>query len=479
MKQFYNGLWMLVLITGMYACKSKSYFQAVMVESDEVILSEVITDTDTIVVAIDTLEPEDDWIDLPVKTGEFQDQLSSQINHSKALRHGFSGFMLYDLDADTIIYCSNEHKYFVSASNTKIFTLYACLKTLQDSIAAFKYEETDTSFTMWGTADPTLMHPFFEDTSVIEFLKHKVNNKKYIQLANFNALTPYGRGWMWDDYNDSYQTEIAVMPIYGNVLSVKQEKNKLLIVPSTSLMALNFDSGVPYIVRELDQNKFSIPSGVNVNSYFSQEVPYKNAAKVNISLLGDLLGIKIDTVRIPLPNIHETKYSWPMDTVLRRMMYKSDNMLAEHLLRNAAMQSIDTLSISVFIKWINETYLRDNPQKLFWVDGSGLSRYNRFTPQTVIYILKKLHNEVERERLYTFFNKIEIQTVGNTKKSKKTPKIYGKSGTMSGVYNLSGYMITKSGKVLAYSFMNNNFETAVREVRTSVNNILSYITENY
>jgi D-alanyl-D-alanine carboxypeptidase/D-alanyl-D-alanine-endopeptidase (penicillin-binding protein 4) len=466
-----------VLFTTASACKSKHYFETV--KTDHIEKPVIEQHIDTISIVKDTQEIVDEWVDLPEKTGSFQNQLGDQIKNSKILRHGFSGFMLYDLNADTLIYSINEHKYFVSASNTKIFTLYACLKTMQDSIAAFKYVETDSSLVLWGTADPTLLHPYFEDYSILNFLKIKSKNKKTVNLANNNTLLPYGRGWMWDDYNDSYQAEIAAMPIYGNVLSVKQENNTLAIVPSSSLMSFNIDSKIPYVIREWDQNRFTIPSSVNVNAYFSQEIPYKNASKLNVSLLSDILREKIDTIQMPLPVVHQTKYSWPIDTVLRRMMYKSDNMLAEHLLLNAAMQSIDTLNTSVFIKWIKDSYLSDLPQKLFWIDGSGLSRYNRFTPQDVIYILQKLFRENDKTRLFSFFNKIETSASTGTQKFKEKPLIYAKSGSMSGVYNLSGYIISKNGRVLAYSFMNNNFDVAIRDVRSSINKILNYIVENY
>lgn len=57
-------------------------------------------------------------------------------------------------------------------------------------------------------------------------------------------------------------------------------------------------------------------------------------------------------------------------------------------------------------------------------------------------------------------------------------KIMAKSGSMTGVYNLSGYIITSKGRVLAFSFMNNNFDVPIRDVRVAVAKILNYIAES-
>lgn len=467
----------LMLITaGIYSCKTPKYIYVIPSEIIDTPISEIDTlSTETIT---DTLEQEDDWVESPVKSGDFQNNILEQIKNYRALRHGFSGFILHDLTADTTILNLNEHKYFVAASNTKLLTLYACLKVMQDSIAAFMYNETDTTMTIWGTADPTLMHPHFEDTSIIDFLKSKAIKKK-INLANYNALPAYGQGWMWDDYNDSYQTEITAFPMYGNVLSVKHEKNKMSIIPSSPLLNISIQPNISFIRRNWDQNSFAIPSNITSNPYFSQEVPYKYAASINTSLIGQVLNVNIDTTAHPLPMKHLIRYSWPLDTVLKRMMMKSDNMLAEHLLLNAAMQSIDTLNTGVFIKWFKDSYLSDIPQRIYWVDGSGLSRYNRLTPTDILYLLKKLYGEVKRDRLFSFFSEIKISQPTGNKKIENPPVILAKSGSMSGVYNLSGYIITSKGKVLAYSFMNNNFDTPIRDVRIAVAKILTYIGENY
>jgi len=61
----------------------------------------------------------------------------------------------------------------------------------------------------------------------------------------------------------------------------------------------------------------------------------------------------------------------------------------------------------------------------------------------------------------------------------KTPFVYAKTGTLSGVYNQSGYLITKKGKTLIFSFMNNNFVDAASKYRILTSELLTWIHENY
>lgn len=457
----------------MYSCKTKQPLQSTIIE----IVEQPVVDT-TVVIVMDTLPEEEVWVEMPEKTGRFQAEVLDQINNSVPLKHGFSGFLLHDLEADTVVFNLHEHKYFVSASNTKIFTLYACLKTMKDSLAAFKYVETDTTLTIWGTGDPTLLHPDFTDAGVIMFMKQKAA-KKQVNFANYDIIPPYGKGWMWDDYNDAYQAEITAIPLFGNVITIKQEKSSMLIEPISPMFDIDFQSEVPYVRRVLDQNRFELPSNIAENAFFNQRVPYKFAERVNKRFLEGFIETSMDTLKISLPIVHHTKYSLPKDTVLKRMMHKSDNMLAEHLLLNASMQAIETLHVATFIKWIKDTYLADMPQRIHWVDGSGLSRYNQCTPNNLVHVLSKLYKEEKRDKLFAYFNEIKNNQLPEKSKLATKPILLGKSGTMSGVYNLSGYIVTKSGHTLAYSFMNNNFDKPIRDVRQSVYKILNYVVEHY
>src|SRR5579872_7002077 len=89
------------------------------------------------------------------------------------------GICLYDPAAAKYIYNYQGDKYFIPASNTKLFSLYAGLKYLGDSLTGMRFMGNDTSVYAISTGDPTLLHPDYLSQPVINFLKTK---KKIVLL---------------------------------------------------------------------------------------------------------------------------------------------------------------------------------------------------------------------------------------------------------------------------------------------------------
>ena len=80
-------------------------------------------------------------------------KIKKQFKHSQIIKDHFTGFALYDLDDKKMIYELNSDKYFIPASNTKLFTFYTCLKILGDSIPALRYELRHDSLVFWGSGE--------------------------------------------------------------------------------------------------------------------------------------------------------------------------------------------------------------------------------------------------------------------------------------------------------------------------------------
>jgi D-alanyl-D-alanine carboxypeptidase/D-alanyl-D-alanine-endopeptidase (penicillin-binding protein 4) len=72
----------------------------------------------------------------------------------------------------------------------------------------------------------------------------------------------------------------------------------------------------------------------------------------------------------------------------------------------------------------------------------------------------------------------QVGTLKNAYKS-DVPFVFAKTGSLSGVYNQSGYLITKSGRILIFSFMNNNFVGSATKVRVKMSEIVTFLHENY
>ena len=285
---------------------------------------------------------------------------------------------------------------------------------------------------------------------------------------------------MWDDFSDYYQAEITAFPIFGNIVYVKKDSLGIKILPDSVMVNPAISDRINSIKRIETDNVFEIPKMLEYKETFEQEIPYYNASKVNMTLLQKLIGDTVIQRNIPLDDYALAKYSCPLDTVIRRMLQVSDNMLAEHLLLAAGMVLTDSLSTDYTINTVKGSLMKNLPSQVFWADGSGLSRYNRCTPASIIALLIKMYSEYPESRIFSLMPKGgDIGTLQTVFEGQPKPFIYAKSGSMTGVYNLSGYLITNSGRKMVFSFMNNNFEGKVSEIRKTVEKILMEIRMNY
>ncbi len=173
-------------------------------------------------------------------------------------------------------------------------------------------------------------------------------------------------------------------------------------------------------------------------------------------------------------------YSTPIDTVLRRMMYQSDNFIAEQMLIVCSGVKYDTLAQNGIIQWARDTLLASplmNNQPPRWVDGSGLSRYNLATPQYFTNVLFKLWKEQAHDRLLSLFPTAGAPqtTLDWWQPVPAAPWLFAKTGSMSGVLCMSGYLRTKRGKILIFSFMHNNFVGSGKAWRLEMQRILELV----
>ncbi len=388
--------------------------------------------------------------------------IKRKLTNSEILKHSYTGFSLFDLTANKTVTNINTEKYFQPASNMKLFTFYAGLKILGDSVPALKYIINGDSLIFWGTGDPSLLHPDLPKSNTINFLKNR-SEKLYFSAAN-NFQKTTGNGWMIDDYNDHYQAEINSLPIYGNTIRFFTKNNKLESFPEFSFVTDSAGAHGKKIIRDYNANDFSFPHD-SLPDHFYQEIPFKTSSNEISSFLqteinkGNFNKYKyLETINKKLPEKYSTLYSIKSDSLYKRMLLVSDNMIAEQIILLASES--DTFNTSKSIENILKTHLADLPDKPRWVDGSGLSRYNLTTPRSLVYILKKIYEEFPKERIYDLM-------------PKNNEDIYAKSGSFSNNYNLSGYLIGKSGKTYAFSFMNNNFMIPTKEIRKEVEQILN------
>lgn len=411
-------------------------------------------------------------------TGCSSARIVKEIKETENQLHEHVGFYLYDLSSRKVKVDYNGAKYFTPASNTKIFTLYTSLKLLGDSIASLKYITRGDSVIFQGMGDPSFLYPnVFDNGRAFSFLKQQ-QGKLFFASNNFQT-TRLGSGWAWDDYNDDYSAERSAFPIYGNLISVSKDENRELIFgpPMFGANVLKSDDvhSKEEIIRNVNSNQLTYFKGKRRSS--GGAIPFHTSDSLTVVLLSD-------TLHRQVKNIQWTKFastkilkSVPADSLYSEMMKVSDNFIAEQLLLQCSAVLSDTLKPEAAIRYSVKNLLSDLPDKPEWVDGSGLSRYNLFTPRSIVTLWRKIYETVPQERLF------KILAVGGEKGTledyykSKPPYVFGKTGSLGNVFSLSGFLVTKKGKIFIFSFMNNNFTSPTREVRKRIEKIINRIRE--
>ncbi|NMM50540.1 D-alanyl-D-alanine carboxypeptidase/D-alanyl-D-alanine-endopeptidase [Marinigracilibium pacificum] len=431
---------------------------------------------------------------LIITTGIFKTQGQNKVEYAfdtvKLFKENFTGFMLYDPETGDTIASINEKKFFNPASNVKIFTFYTALKLIPEYLSSCHYFYRGDTVYIMGTGDPTFLHPDFEEQPLLEYLKH--TEKTIVFLTGNYEEDHYGPGWAWDDYTYFFSNERASFPVCGNALRVDFNRKDSTFnvypdyfLPST-MVSKNGGRGIYRVSRNITDNTFTIFPSMFYNDD-PVNVPLDYDDQVLTCILEDTLQKPVFIRRMPEEFRSHHKDELVMrggrkDTVLKKMMIESDNFIAEQLLINASSFYTDSLSTELIIKKMQDTLAEKWEKAPIWRDGSGLSRYNLFSPIHFVTILDLLYDEFEdKEELMSYF-----PVAGQTgtlkyflKDTADNPYLWGKTGSLNNNFNMSGYIKTKSGKTLIFSFMNNHYTEKTSIVKGKMETIFKVIHENY
>ncbi len=411
-------------------------------------------------------------------------KLNRQLNQqfkAEAFEQSFTGFMVYDPVKKKTLYDFNSQKYFTPASNIKLLTFYAGLKVLEDSIPALNYAVKNDSLVFWGTGDPSFLYSELPKSKVLSFLKNRKENLYYLPPVFTDEH--FGPGWAWDDYNDYYSVERSAFPIYGNYAVFEFFPGKPIPVSFPAIFKRNLipnKANSDRIRRSLGNNTFLYKPYTGAKG-FTQIVPFRTSDELFVELLSDTLQKPVEILKTKPKDLSESKtvYSIASDSLYKQMLQQSDNFLAEHTLLIVAGKISDSLKTNIAISHILEQHLYDLPDKPNWVDGSGLSRYNLITPRSMVFLLQEIAEIVPSQRLFSLLPAGGRSGTLQNSYLAREPYIFAKTGTLRNNHALSGFLKTKSGKILIFSFMNSNYPDSSAAIKKQMEIILKGIHENY
>lgn len=425
-----------------------------------------------------------------------QKQADHAIFKEADLKSAHIGISIFDPEKNQYLYNYQADKLFLPASNTKLFTCYAAMKYLGDSIKGLRYYTDASSGITWvrPTGDPTLLHPDFARQSVMEFLRSDTG-RIYARVDLPFQTTQWGSGWSWNDYQQNYMAERSAFPVYGNLIWIRYKDSSMQWQPSIIQSedgskgdyteGLNRRSNMYSFRRMQHVNTLLYSSGTS--PFRQQQIPFVTSDTFSAKVLqSEIKGLKWTNSyasqfkSIPAPSKEAIRilYSQPTDSVLKPMMHQSDNFFAEQMLLMVSDEILGVMNDRKVIDTLLKMHFSDLTQKPNWVDGSGLSRYNLFTPMHFVSLLQKMSEEFSWDRITTILPTGGTGTLNNFYKPLQH-KIFAKTGTLSGQVALSGYLITKKNRKLIFSVLINNHQTSAVTVRRAVEAFLMNLQAIY
>ncbi len=426
-----------------------------------------------------------------------------------AFAHAFWGVIVRSLDTGETFYQQYGEKMFLPASNMKLVTGAAVLEALGPD---FRYRTALAAagpvregvlrgdLVVRAGGDPTISGRFTPGDPRAVFRAWADSLRAHgvrrvagavVGVDEYFDNVPYGRGWTWDDLIFAYSAPVAGLQFNDAVVQVQVFAGSRAGLPA--VVALEPGTGyLPVINRttttgpdspEQLEYRYSETGGALIvagevplgAAPIERNVAVRDPARYFVTVLRESLreaGILVEgpavlagdreddeaTLRAASPLF--VHHSPAMREILPAFMKPSQNQIAEMLLKTlgrelrgegsagAGAQVVDSL----FRVWELE------PRYLVMADGSGLSRYNYLAPELAMALLERMTRSPHFELWHT---SLPIAGVDGTLRTRMvgTPaegRVYAKTGTLSGVRALSGYVTTADGERLLFSMMVNH-----------------------
>jgi D-alanyl-D-alanine carboxypeptidase/D-alanyl-D-alanine-endopeptidase (penicillin-binding protein 4) len=316
----------------------------------------------------------------------------------------------------------------------------------------------------------------------------------------------WGKGWMWDDEPSSSEPFITPLSINENSVKVLvspgdspgdsvrvrfEPETKYMDLANEGLTAPDAATNTIEVTRRFKERlntvvvKGTLP---RVSPELEFDLSVWDPALYALTLFREDLkregitvrgGLRIGSVQEGA--MHLVEHEWPIDSVLIKMDKMSDNLSAENLLKVIAAEKRGPPGTSIQgISVVNEflSSLAIDTTSYLMVDGSGVSHYNLINAETIVELLSRMYTH--RDLLGLFEASLPVAGTDGTledrmKGTAAEGNVRAKTGTLSGVSSLSGYVHTRDGDVLAFSILMQNFIGSPRPYRTAQDRIVELL----
>jgi serine-type D-Ala-D-Ala carboxypeptidase/endopeptidase (penicillin-binding protein 4) len=420
------------------------------------------------------------------------------------------GIKVVSLTRGEPLYAMNDQMLFNPASNEKLITSATALTTLGASYVFSTRVFADTALRLIllrGEGDPLTSTTDIDSLARVtaRLLPGKEPWHLAVDVSFFDDLS-WGSGWAWDEEPADYGMFISPLTLNNNTITVKVQPGYGAGAPPL----VTFDPPTSYVILENTASTVSDSPSVKL------EISRKWRERSNIVTVAGQMRFKAQTHTehlslwkpelyagtvfadrlrsygisvvppVAIDTLRSTAYevvrlNHNMDTVLTFLEKVSDNLAAECVLKTIAARKIGGAgSAGSGITCVHQllTRLGVDTTRVSVADGSGLSRYNLTSPSTIVRLLQAVYRD--DESFPTLYHALPIAGIDGTigsrmKNTLAAGNLRAKTGSLSGVSALSGYVRTLDGEMLGFSILMQNFPGAVKPYRGVQDAIGAYL----
>ncbi len=458
-----------------------------------------------------TLLSQTDTVQNISKLAELRQDLEALVN-SPDLSNSFIGISVQDLESGEYIFRLNDDKNFVPASTIKLITTLAALEYFGKD---FRYQtnmyldgelhpngEFIGDVIIRGSGDPTISKSFYAEPLVIMETFAKKLDSLGIKTIVGNIIADdsyfdqihYGPGWSWDDFMYPFSSQISAFSFNDNTVTVSifpgdsvNFISKFNVYPENNLVRIlnyvttssadeiteisaNRDIKTNFIElfgiiafdsTKKSSNTFNIAID-NPTMYFLDL--FRNAlSQQRIRLNGLLMSLTQANKRINYSALVPvfTHISPPLQEIIKVINSESHNLCAEMLFKTLAKENLGIGSFDNGAMYLN-TFLKSigiQTENLRVVDGSGLSRFNLFSPRNFVTLLNYAYRSGVRDKFIASLAEPgeEGTLKRRMKRSRAENNVKAKTGSMNNISSICGYVQTRDNESFAFSIMMQNF----------------------
>ena len=426
-----------------------------------------------------------------------------------ALVHSYWGVLVKSLKNDETLYERNANKLMMPASNMKIVTLAAAAEKLGWD---YRYETRlfapglvqggtlQGDLVVAGSGDPSLVaadgmadRVFADWADRLKQRGIRTISGRVIGDDNSVEEPALGLGWMWDDVPTEDSTSIGALQFNENALRVTVSPGPSagdsagisLSVGSSGLAIVNaVITGAAGTATSISMHRLpgsttlALRGAIAVGAAPSSlAVSVDNPTQFFVGALrAGLIANGID-VRGPAVDIDDiddapaargapivSHQSPPLSTLAVRLMKISQNLYAETFLKTVG--TAPGVAPTAAAGWNAARTILERwgvaPGALIQRDGSGLTRYDFVTPEALVTILTHVDRDSRLKDPFEASLPIAGRDGTLANRMKGTPaegNARAKTGSMTAVRGLSGYVTSADGEPLVFSILANNFDT--------------------